>query len=81
MLLNDKLVSAIEVFVDAPDVQYCENVTIRADLPFSEIEFNRTDFFLAAKVTGLKALGGFNDENDVEIFLNNEKINKKDLMF
>ena len=81
MLLNPKLVRASKVFIDAPEIQYFDNVIIITSLPFSEIEFNKENFYLAVKVTAVKTLSGFNEESNVKIFLNNKIIYKKNLMF
>lgn len=75
------MVKAVEVFIKAPDIQYCNNIEIRLGLPFSEVIFEDSDFDLATKITALKFLAGFNDVNDVDIFLDKELIKKEEILF
>jgi ABC-type uncharacterized transport system ATPase subunit len=75
------MVEGFEVFIKAPSVQYCNNVIIKLEIPFSEIRFKKLDFNLASKITTLKFLSGFSDPKDVIIYLNKKEINKDRLLF
>lgn len=75
------MVRAVEVFIKAPDIQYCDEVKIILGTPFSEVFFKDYDFLLASKIVSLKFLGGYNDINDVNIFLNNNLIENCKLLF
>jgi hypothetical protein len=74
-------ISGIEVFIKAPDIQFFQNIKIVIGVPYSEIFFKKKDFEKAIKAASIKSLGGFNDENDCDLYLNNEIINKKEIMF
>ena len=75
------MIKTIEVFVKAPNTQYCKNVKILLDVPFSEILFEDSDFELATKITSLKCLSGFHDPEDVNIYLNDKIIINEYIFF
>jgi hypothetical protein len=75
------MVEGFDVFIRAPSVQYCNDVIITLEVPFSEIKFKKLDFDLASKVMTLKFLSGFSDPEDVIVYLNKKEINKDRLLF
>ena len=75
------MIRGTEVFIDSPDIQFCDSIRIEIGLPFSNVYFQKKDFEKAIKVAALKSLGGYNDPCDRELYLNGELLDKEKIMY
>jgi hypothetical protein len=76
-----KNITAYETFEYVSDNQSFENIKMDFNLPISEIYFDIEDTKIALQVLTIKTLSGFNDPvNDYNFYINNEKIDKEDLL-
>jgi len=76
-----KNITAYETFEYVSDNQSFENIKMDFNLPISEIYFDIEDTKIALQILTIKTLSGFNDPvNDYNFYINNEKIDKEDLL-
>ena len=76
-----KKFEAVETFLPMNDEQEFFNIKIFYDVPITEVRFDQNDLLSAIQITALKFLAGFNNEDDVEIYLNNHILSKNELLF
>ncbi len=76
-----KKFEAVETFLPMNDEQEFFNIKIFYDIPITKVRFDQTDLITAIQITALKFLAGFNNEDDVKIYLNNHVLSKNELLF
>ena len=76
-----KNIIAYETFENMSNFHVLENLKLDLNVPISEIFFNAEDTKIALQVLTIKTLAGFNNpSDDYDFYINNEKIEKEDLL-
>jgi len=79
--MND--IGMYETFDEVSSKQlFFKKIIVEIGYPFSKVFFKKEDFILASKITSLKFLGGFNDDDSEnrKIFLNNVIVGNEEIV-
>jgi len=79
--MND--IGMYETFEEVSSKQlFFKKIIVEIGYPFSKVFFKKEDFILASKITSLKFLGGFNDDDSEnrKIFLNNVIVDNEEIV-